>query len=117
MSIEKAVDGKSVRVNTIKRNEKTIQCIFIHNEFPKADLEFTFDDRLWHFRDGKPYKMPLHVIEHLNSLVVPESHYEIDASTGQMTTITRTLRHRFTCQPVNLRAILENKDNKKEEKK
>ena len=115
MALEKTVSGQSVRVNTIKRNEKKIECIFIHNEFPKASLEFTFDGRRWHFQDGKPYKMPLHVIEHLNSLVIPESHYDIDASTGQMTAVTRTLRHRFTCQPVNLRAILESKDEKEEE--
>ena len=117
MALEKTVDGKSVRVNTIKRNEKTIQCIFIHNEFPRADLEFTFDNRRWHLKDGKTFKLPLHVIEHLNSLVVPESHYDIDASTGQMTHVTRSLRHRFTCQPVNLKAILEgNKEDKKDKK-
>jgi len=115
MTLEKTISGQSIRVNTIKKNEKTIQVVFIHNEFPKADLEFTFDGRRWHLKDGKSYKLPLHVIEHLNSLVVPESHYDIDASTGQMTAITRSLRHRFTCQPINLRALI-GEDKKEEEK-
>lgn len=114
MSLEKTVGGKSVRINTIKRNEKTIQVKFIHNEFPGADLEFTFDGRRWHLQDGKVYKLPLHVIEHLNTLVVPESHYDIDPQTGQLTQVTRILRHRFTCQPINLHQILAGGEKKEE---
>jgi len=116
MALEKTIGGKSVRVNTIKRGEKTIQVIFIHNEFPKAGLEFTYDGRRWHLKDGLTYKLPLHVIEHLNSLVVPESHYDIDTKTGQLTAVTSTLRHRFTCQPVHLREILAGTKDKEEEK-
>lgn len=114
MPTETTVSGKTVEVNRIHKGEKTIQVIFINNEFPRADLEFTFDRRRWHLLDGKTHKLPLHVVEHLNGLVVPEAQYETDPKTGQMTMVRQYLRHRFTCQPTNIRGLVA-KEAKEEE--
>jgi len=113
--MEVDTSGKKVRVNAIRKGEKCLFVIFINNEFPKADLEFFFADRRWHVRDGEKYKLPLHVIEHLNGLVVPESHYETDPKTGQMTHISTIMRHRFTCHPVDLGQLAGIKDIPAEE--
>ncbi len=106
MPTEKTVSGKSVRINTIRKAEKCLDVLFINNEFPKADLEFTYLDRRWHLLDGESYKLPLTVIEHLNGLVVPESEYDIDPQTGQVTRMRIYSRHRFTCQPKNLGELM-----------
>jgi len=112
--------GKSYRINQIKKGEKTIEVKFVNNEFPKADLQFTIIEggkppdkktgkpavkgkpRRWHLRDGETYTLPMHVVEHINSLVVEESEYEVDEHTGQGRTIRTYKRNRFTCIPVNM---------------
>jgi len=115
MPIEVEVSSKKVRVNNIFKNEKCLYVIFINNEFPKADLEFSFDRRRWHLKDGEKYKLPFHVIEHLNGLVIPESKYETDANTGQLAHISTVMRHRFTCHPVDLGQLAGIKDMPEEE--
>lgn len=106
MPIEQTAAGKSIRVNMIRKGEKCLEVEFINNEFPKADLEFTFDKRSWHLYDGGRYKLPWTVIEHLNGLIIPESRYEEDPETHQITHIATSTRHRFTCSPVNLGEII-----------
>ena len=133
MPIEHTVDGKAIRVNVLRNGEKCLDIVFINNEFPKADLEFTTVEggeppkepggkakpgivRRWHLLDGNNYKLPLHIIEHVNSLKIPESRFEEDPQTGQMTHIVTYMRHRFTCQPINLSQIVGAKDDKKSNK-
>lgn len=124
MPKETTVSGKEVTVNQIKKGDKCLQVRFTNNESPKADIDFTLQDplkdekpstwRRWHLLDGETYKLPLHVIEHLNGLKVPESKYDIDPSTGQLTHISTTMRHRFSCIPVNLGQIMASESDKDE---
>lgn len=119
MPIETAISGKQVQVNVVRKSEKSLEIRFVNNESPKADLDFYLQDplkdgksstwRRWHLADGKVYTLPLHVIEHLNGLQVPERKYETDARTGQMTHVSTVMRHRFSCIPVNLGQIMADK--------
>ena len=92
-----------------KYKGKKLLIRFTHLEFPKSDLHFTYRGVQYVLNDSQEISLPLEVIEHLNSLAVPESKYDIDATTGQLHKIDTVLRHRFSCIPVNLAQIVTNR--------
>lgn len=85
-----------------KYKGKKLLIRFTHLEFPKAELQFTYRGVRYHLKDSKEISLPLEVIEHLNSLAIPEAKYELDEKTGQLHQTETVLRHRFSCIPVNL---------------
>lgn len=89
-----------------KYKGKKLLVRFTHLEFPKAELTFTYRGVRYAFKPNQEISLPLEVIEHLNSLAIPESSYEVDQSTGQIHKTETTLRHRFSLVPVNLHKIL-----------
>ena len=90
-----------------KYHGKKVKIRFTNLEFPKGELDFVYGGFFYRLKDAKEFTLPIETIEHLNSLVVPESSYEIDAETGQMTHKTTIMRHRFNCGILNLGALLE----------
>ena len=84
---------------------------FTHIEFPKASLQFTYRGVGYKLDDQQEISLPVEVIEHLNSLAVPETSYVTDELTGQLKPGPVVLRHRFSCVPVNMGKFM----NKKEE--
>lgn len=88
-----------------KYKGKKIKVRFTHLEFPKAALQFTYRGIGYHMEDNQEISLPVEVIEHLNSLAVPERKYEEDIATGQMKPGPITLRHRFSCIPIDLGAL------------
>ena len=93
-----------------KYKGKKLLVRFTHLEFPKAELGFTYRGVRYLLKPDQEISLPLEVIEHLNSLSVPESQYEIDEPTGQIRKTNTTLRHRFSLIPVNLQSILSKKE-------
>ena len=85
-----------------KYKGKKLLIRFTHTEFPKASLQFTYRGITYEMKDQEEIMLPLEVVEHLNSLAVPESKYEEDPTTGQLKQGPVTLRHRFSCIPLNL---------------
>ena len=82
---------------------------FAHIEFPKASLQFTYRGVGYKMDDQEEISLPIEVIEHLNSLAVPETTYDIDEQTGQMKPGPVVLRHRFSCVPVNMSKFMNKK--------
>jgi len=102
---------KKLEVNKTKRGESARMVKFTNIEFEKADLQFTYDKpiqdkegnlspnknpRRWHFEDGKVYKVPVFIIEHINSLAVAQYSQEIDEATGQLRATKIGMRNRFS---------------------
>jgi len=92
-----------------KYKGKKLLIRFTHLEFPKAELHFNYRGVKYELADSQEISMPLEVIEHLNSLAVPESKYEVDVATGQLHKTDTVLRHRFSCIPVNLAQLVTKK--------
>jgi len=88
-----------------KYRGKKLKVRFTHLEFPKAGIQFTYRGIGYKLDDNQEISLPIEVIEHLNSLAVPERKYEEDPTTGQMKPGPVTLRHRFSCVPVDLGAF------------
>lgn len=93
-----------------KYKGKKLLIRFTHLEFPKSELHFTYRGVQYELQDSQEISLPLEVIEHLNSLAVPESTYEVEALTGQFHKTDTVLRHRFSCIPVNLASIMTKKE-------
>ena len=89
-----------------KYHGKKVEIVFSNLEFPKNTLDFVYGGFFYRLKDGEKYKLPIETVEHLNNLVIPESKYDIDEETGQMTHIVTTMRHRFNCGIVNMGALL-----------
>ena len=83
-----------------------VEVTFTNVEFPGADLAFTYERHKYHLFHGQKYKLPISVIEHLNNLQVPEDKYDIDPSTKQVTGISKGLRNRFSCVPIDLHKLM-----------
>lgn len=96
-----------------KYKGKKLLIRFTHLEFPKAALQFTYRGVRYSLEDNKEISLPLEVIEHLNSLAIPEGKYEVDLITGQIHKTDTVLRHRFSCVPVNLHSILTKEEKQK----
>lgn len=103
--------SKRLSVNKTKKGEETRMVKFLNIEFPGADLMFTKDThkvgtppntnpRRWHLKDGEVYKLPVFIIEHLNSLTIPEHNYEIDPRTEQIRSQRTGERNRFSLSEV-----------------
>jgi len=53
-------------------------------------------------RHGHTYKLPLSVVEHLNSLKVPVYAHTIDPKTKALMSVEAGHNNRFSCVPVNM---------------
>ena len=89
-----------------KYHGKKVKIRFANLEFPKNTLDFVYGGFFYRLKDSEEYTLPIETIEHLNNLVVPESRYDIDDATGQMSHIVTTLRHRFNCGIVDMASLL-----------
>ena len=88
--------------NPKKYRGKKLKVRFSHIEFPKSELHFTYRGVGYKLEDQEEITLPIEVIEHLNSLAVPERKYEEDSVTGQIKPGPVVMRHRFSCIPVNI---------------
>jgi len=106
-------NGQALPVKKVKRSVtkqydpkkyrgKKLKVRFSHIEFPKSELHFTYRGVGYKLEDQQEISLPLEVIEHLNSLAVPERAYKEDPMTGQLKVGPVTLRHRFSCIPTNI---------------
>jgi hypothetical protein len=71
---------------------------FQNIENPKAGIDFNFEGRKFSLQDGEELDLPQAVVDHLNSLQVPNPHFEIDPKTGQGRSVT-TYNNRFAVIP------------------
>ncbi len=85
----------------IEKEEK-VRVKFINNETPGVPLEFTYEGIRYNLVPGQEYDLPYSVVNHLNSLAVPDPKFEIDPATQQLKEVSRTMKHRFTCHPTQL---------------
>lgn len=53
-------------------------------------------------RHGQEYNLPLSVINHLNSLKVPEYGHQIDPNTKAVMSVVTGHRNRFSCVPIDM---------------
>lgn len=87
-------------------DDPLVEVTFAHIEFPGADLECTIEGHKYHLFHGQKYKLPISVIEFLNSRQVPDDKYDIDPATKQVTGISKGVRNRFSCIPTDLRGSM-----------
>lgn len=77
-----------------------MDCRFINIADPKADVSFRYGGERFHFEDGKDYKdIPVCVINHVNSRMFPDDHYEQDPASGQFKRVVKGYRPRCMLQP------------------
>ena len=81
-------------------NEEKITVQFNNNEFPGQSLTFNYEGINYFLESGKRYDLPISVVDHLNSIMIPDPHYEQDPVTGQMQLVADSTRSRFTVHPV-----------------
>lgn len=91
------------------KSDPKIEVIFNNLEFEKADLDFTYGGVKFHLVPGQSYKLPVCVVEHLNGLKYPNKRYDPSAPQGKQV-ILDGVKHRFNCQIVNMRAMMDAKD-------
>ncbi len=84
------------------KNDPLIEVVFNNIESPDVTHYFTYGGQKFELKDGEKVKLPLCVVNHLNSLKVPIRRYDENAPSGQQTVVTG-MRNRFSCQPVNLK--------------
>jgi len=72
---------------------------------PGQSVELSFDhkrgkdfSKRYTLYDGKDYKLPLSLYNHLRSLVVPNDTYDLDPTTGMVTGVNRAVKNRFACE-------------------
>jgi len=75
---------------------------FVNSETPGADVEFTFEGKPFHLRDGEIYMLPRSVIRHLNNdCVVPVYENFIEPTSGiPSARPTGQTKNRFSLQVV-----------------
>lgn len=85
--------------------EERLRIRFSNLETPGAREDFTYEGTRYYLEDGKEYKLPIDVIEHLNGLQIPDPQYEEDPETGQIVHKRDRVKHRFNCQILDLRNL------------
>jgi hypothetical protein len=106
LQVEKARYAKATReFKKNIENEPKLNCTFVNLEFKGADLMFVYGGTRYHLEDGKDCKLPLSVIEHLNSLKIPVKRYRTDPETGfvKPQTEVHQMLQRFSVTPKNFR--------------
>lgn len=83
-------------------HEEKMKVRFTNNEFPSAPADFVFEGIRYHLEPGKEYTLPYSVINHINSLMVPDPRYETDPVTGQLKIKENVQRARWSAHPVAL---------------
>ncbi len=87
---------------------------FNYIEQPGQTVDFTFGKTVWnkstgyigtehenyHMIDGKIYELPKYIIDHLNSLTVPDPRME-KMPNGEIRVSTDRVRNRFGCSMAN----------------
>lgn len=116
--IDRIVEGeKNIRVEAAAQTDKTtkekatkddpaVKCKFVNVESPGADVQFTYEKGRYHLYHNQICELPLSVMEHLNSLTVPDSHFEIDPESQQVKGVVHGVKNRFAVMPVDLGAQL-----------
>lgn len=99
---EKTAESRLKSVQDRIEKEEKVRVKFINNESPGIPLEFTYEGIRYKLDPGLEYELPYSVVNHLNSLAVPDPKFEMDPATGQMKEVSRTMKHRFTCHPTQL---------------
>ena len=80
---------------------KDTKIVFSNVESPEAPLLFSFQGRKFGpLDDGTEYTLPRSVVNHLNSLTVPDYKLVTDAVTGHQRSERIANRRRFACVPV-----------------
>jgi hypothetical protein len=81
-----------------KPNDPILKAKFLFLERPGQNLEFSVNGVKWELWDGVEYNLPKSVIDHLNSLTVPNDKYLVDDKTGAILDVVKGSRNRFSVQ-------------------
>jgi hypothetical protein len=99
---------QKARVNEAKRERKRmletdtkVEVVVRNHDFVNqgVPIEFTYLGKQFKIGDGEKVKLPACVIDHLNSLTVPDPVYVQDDETGQIKLQSNRSRSRFTATP------------------
>ncbi|MFP4086387.1 MAG: hypothetical protein ACLFUL_06295 [Desulfobacteraceae bacterium] len=85
---------------------KHIKVRFLNNEDPEGgELHFAYQGKYFWLRNGQEYSLPVEVVEHLNSLSIPQYKWEHDPETGGTRSVETGQLNRFTCLPVDFENV------------
>lgn len=105
-----SINEKSTERYCKKKKDTTVKVKFQNLDNPGADEAFTLDANAkppyrFHLFDGETYELPIGVINHLNSLVIPTFPKRIiDPETGALRT-EKAFKNKFACIPVKLKSV------------
>lgn len=91
---------KKVKAEQAKQleNDPLVEVVVRNHDFVNqgVPIEFTFMGKRFKIGDGEKVKLPACVVDHLNSLKVPDPIYVTDEATGQVRLEASRTRNRFT---------------------
>jgi hypothetical protein len=95
------------------KNSKHIKVRFLNNEDPEGgELHFNFQGKYFWLKHGHEYSLPIEVVEHLNSLTVPQYKWDHDPKTGGTRSVEAGQFNRFTCLPVDFENVPDSRQKK-----